>query len=157
LQEENRIISTKLLAAIVGQLISAQGVFGDIVRLHTRYVYQCINERASWKASVYVTKEAESEISFWVENVEKFNQDVHKFSQLTEKVADIKMFCDASDVGFGGYLVSDEHLLIESVMHDSWDAEEASSSSTWRELEAVNRVICHNVDLLKEKNCSSLQ
>ena len=79
---------------------------------------------------------------------------VTKFRHLTDvEVSDIKMYCDASSVGFGGYLVSDaEHLLNDTGMYDSWSEGEMSQSSTWRELEEVHRVFCHNIDKVKGKS-----
>ena len=45
------------------------------------------------------------------------------------------MYSDASNVGYGGYIV--EHVIANG----SWTAEEAKQSSTWRELVAVSRVL----------------
>ncbi|VDI04778.1 Hypothetical predicted protein, partial [Mytilus galloprovincialis] len=52
------------------------------------------------------------------------------------------MFCDASDVGFGGYLTSDLNAkLFCKEMSGNWTLRERNESSTWRELECVNSVI----------------
>ena len=154
LRNVGRGVGVRFLAAIVGQLISAQCVFGSTVRLRTRFTYHCVNEKTSWKAPVYVTHDAENEMKFWLENAIKMNQDGNKFRHLTEvEVADIKMYCDASSVGFGGYLVSGaEQLLGDTGMYDSWSEGEMSQSSTWRELEAVHKVFCHNIDKVKGKS-----
>ena len=53
---------------------------------------------------------------------------------------DFHIFCDASETGFGGHLTTgseDEPLEI----YGTWSIEERRKSSTWRELEAVKRVI----------------
>ena len=47
------------------------------------------------------------------------------------------MYSDASDTGFGGYMV--EHG--PSTAFGQWSPEEAAQSSTWRELTAVYRVL----------------
>jgi hypothetical protein len=54
-----RLVSVNFLASIIGQIISIQSVMGEEVRLRTRYAYECVLERASWKAPVQVSKEAE--------------------------------------------------------------------------------------------------
>ena len=50
----------------------------------------------------------------------------------------IEVFCDASDVGFGGYIntLSDTHFeRIETF--GNWTERKSDESSTWRELECV--------------------
>jgi len=46
-------------------------------------------------------------------------------------------YSDASSSGYGGYLVEHGNL----VANGQWSSEEASQSSTWRELRAVRRVL----------------
>ena len=47
------------------------------------------------------------------------------------------VYSDAGDTGFGGYVA--EHG--QCVVHGQWTCEEASNSSTWRELSAVYSVL----------------
>ena len=58
-----RLVSVKYLASIIGQIISIQAEMGE-VRLRRRYAYECVLERASWKAPVQVSKKAEGEFIF---------------------------------------------------------------------------------------------
>ncbi|VDI83308.1 Hypothetical predicted protein [Mytilus galloprovincialis] len=53
------------------------------------------------------------------------------------------MFCDASDVGFGGYLTSDLNAktFFARKCPVNWTLRERNESSTWRELECVNRFV----------------
>ncbi|CAG2189976.1 unnamed protein product [Mytilus edulis] len=60
-------------------------------------------------------------------------------------VSDFDNFCDASDVGFGGYL-SAQCIVVTCVdnseMSGNWTSDEKLESSTWRELECARRVLC---------------
>ncbi|VDI58959.1 Hypothetical predicted protein [Mytilus galloprovincialis] len=134
---------SRFLASIVGQLISMQIVIGDLVRLNTRCLYDCIMGRASWDGPVKICKKAINEIHFWSISLQKLNDagvDICKIDQLD--IVDIEMFCDASDVGFGGYLTSDLNAkLVCKEMSGNWTLRERNESSTWRELECVNRFV----------------
>ena len=61
--------------------------------------------------------------------------------------------CDASDVGFGGYIEFSPSHDKESFGHvfGSWTLHESQQSSTWRELEAVNRVLKSNISCLQNE------
>ncbi|VDH99940.1 Hypothetical predicted protein [Mytilus galloprovincialis] len=59
------LFSARTLASIIGQLISMQIVLGDIVRRNTRFLYDCVQARASWNAPVRITVEAIDELGFW--------------------------------------------------------------------------------------------
>ncbi|VDI74251.1 Hypothetical predicted protein [Mytilus galloprovincialis] len=145
---DKRVISVKLLASVVGQLISTQGVLGTTVRLRTRYAYDCVQDRTSWEAPVWVTPEAEVELEFWLSNiVVRLNADGALFSQLTNEACDVNMFSDASGEGYGGYIAeAGNSKMVE--MFGAWDAHETNMSSTWRELEAVHRVLKTNLPTL---------
>ena len=64
---------SRFLASIVGQLISMQIVIADLVRLNTRYLYDCIMGRASWDAPVKSCKKAIIERHFWSISLQKLN------------------------------------------------------------------------------------
>ena len=82
-----------------------QSVMGEEVRLRTRYAYECVLERASWKAPVQVSKEAEGEFIFWYQNIKKMNERDSYLCQLTDdEIYDANIFCDASGMGYCGYI-----------------------------------------------------
>lgn len=73
------------------------------------------------------------EIIFWKENIEKMNgRELHIVEQYSSVV-----YTDASGIGYGGYLVK----AIDEEIMGSWNDGEKLKSSTWRELEAVYRVL----------------
>ena len=52
------------------------------------------------------------------------------------------IFCDISDVGFGGFVNSDLDSHLENIeTFGNWTESESLESSTWRLLECVKRVI----------------
>ncbi|VDI05545.1 Hypothetical predicted protein [Mytilus galloprovincialis] len=99
------LLKARILAGIVGQLISMQIVFGDLVRLKTRFLYACVNGRASWEASVKITSEAIDELEFWRVSCRARNSKGVNISTVNfHDNFDVDLFCDASDVGFGGFV-----------------------------------------------------
>lgn len=135
----------KFLAKIVGQIISMKVVFGDIVRMKTRFLYYCISSKASWEAQVKITANALREIEFWRKSVSILNGNGCSIDFVSASdVCSLFLYCDASDVGFGGYFEcindNNENVFMGSVV-GNWTAEEAMQSSTWRESETVNRVM----------------
>ncbi|XP_062603797.1 uncharacterized protein LOC134265592 [Saccostrea cucullata] len=143
----------KFLAKIVGQVISMKVVFGDIVRMKTRYLYYCISSKASWEAQVKISTEALKEIEFWRRNVSTLNENGCSIDLVSASdVCHLYLYCDASDVGFGGYFESlnerDENVFMGSVV-GNWTEEETIQSSTWRELETVKRVMKSKVNIIE--------
>ena len=69
--QTTRVIPVESLASVIGQLISTQAVLGKSVRLRTRYAYDCVLDRLSWDSPIWLTHEAEGELKFWLENIEK--------------------------------------------------------------------------------------
>ena len=146
--QTTRVIPVGLLASVIGQLISTQAVLGKSVRLRTRYAYDCVLDRLSWDSPIWLTHEAEGELRFWLENIEKMNFEGSYFSQLTVEACKANMFSDASGVGYGGYIAKEAEKSMLGEVYGAWDAPEACMSSTWRELEALNRVLKSNAESL---------
>ena len=70
---------------------------------------------------------------FWEQSLAEYNaQPIWHFPSAVRVV-----YSDVSDMGYGGYVVEHGPCLV----HCQWTAEEASQSSTWRELTAVLRVL----------------
>ena len=105
-------VKVKVLASLVGRLISLQYVFGNVVRMKTRDMYNCIITRASWNAPVLVSDAAIHEITFWKENVRKLNVPGRALNR--DETCNVRVYCDASAVGYGGYLeMIDVHTLYQ--------------------------------------------
>ena len=141
------IFPVRKIARLVGQLISMQTAIGSEVRLRTRSLYQSVTSRASWEAPVKVSHEAVAEIEFWRDNVRVFNKAELRSDTLRNDAADAQtvVSCDASGAGFGGYLEGEK----DSQVIGCWSESECELSSTWRELEAVHRVLNSKTESLE--------
>ena len=63
------IVSARSLASIAGQIISMQIGVGSEVRLRTRYMFYCLQTKASWNAPVQLDKRVVDELVFWREKL----------------------------------------------------------------------------------------
>ena len=86
------------------------------------------------------TAEAFTELQFWVEQINSFNGQSIWHSPSAVRV----VYSDASSSGYGGYLV--EHGCHNA--HGQWLPQERIQSSTWRELNAVHKVLASLTDKL---------
>ena len=128
-----RWVPARLLASVVGKIIAMGLAIGPLTRFMTRSLYATIEARCSWCDRLQLSPEAEYELIFWEKRVSDFN--AHPFWRAPSAVRVV--YSDASDTGFGGYMV--EHG--PSTAFGQWSPEEATQSSTWRELTAVYRVL----------------
>lgn len=128
-------VSAKLLAQVTGRIISMSKAIGSAVYLYTRHMYFAIETRQSWDAIIPCSSKVREELQFWDKNVGQLNgkklfDEPHVFDSV--------VYSDASEQGFGGYVVSAKHNL---VCQGQWAANEKGKSSTWRELKAVHNML----------------
>ena len=128
-----RWVPARLLASVVGKIIAMGLAIGPLTRFMNRSLYATIEARCSWCDRLQLSPEAQYELIFWEKRVSDFN--AHPFWRAPSAVRVV--YSDASDIGFGGYMV--EHG--PSTAFGQWSPEEAAQSSTWRELTAVYRVL----------------
>ncbi|XP_053391340.1 uncharacterized protein LOC128554120, partial [Mercenaria mercenaria] len=148
------LIPVRKIACIVGHLLSMQCVFGTVVRLKSRSLYQAVQTRASWNALVRVCSDALGELLFWKENLEKLNicqfeqtQSVINTNVSVDGNDNLNVFVDASGSGFGSFIEGfDDNQVV-----GSWSESEKRLSSTWRELEAVRRSLFSTVPSLENR------
>ena len=122
----------RLLASIVGQIMSMSLALGPIARLRTRALYGAIDSRHSWSDQLKLSDDARDEL-FWQTSIAGLNAHPIWFSPGATRVA----FSDASSTGYGGYVVE----LGSEVAHGQWSELQMVQSSTWRELKAVDLVL----------------
>ena len=126
------VLPARHIARVVGKIISLSIAVGPVSRLMTRSLYAVLNNRDFWSDFLSLTPDALSELSFWQSNLEEYN-----CQPLWREPGAVRVvYSDASDTGFGGYVVEHGHY----VAHGQWDVTEAQQSSTWRELRAVRMV-----------------
>ena len=132
LNGERRIPAWKL-ASIVRQIISMGLVLGGIARLMTRVSYHLLDTRLSWRETLGLTEDACEELRFWYNNLLQFNGRELWYQPSIVRI----VYSDAGDVAYGGYLVD----IGAEIAHGLWTIQESKLSSTWRELEAVKRML----------------
>ena len=113
---------------------------GPVTRSMTRNLYALINMRKSWCHTLTISPEATAELLFWLEQIDNFNGQNIWHSPSAIRV----VYSDASSSGYRGYLV--EHGC--HIAHGQWLPEERIQSSTWRELNAVHKVLDSVTDKL---------
>ena len=127
------LISAKQLASIVGKIISMGLAIGPVSRFMTRSLYAALESRQTWCDLLRLSPEARAELRFWSASLSEYSSQPIWRSPSALRV----VYSDASETGYGGYVV--EHG--PCVSFGQWTAEEASQSSTWRELSAVYQVL----------------
>ena len=106
---------------------------GNVVRLMTRECYYMIENRMFWDQLVNISPGARQELMFWFSNVNKLNGK--QFAPKSSSVGVV--FSDASDSGFGGYLVQCGREKVSG----QWSGDQKKGSSTLREILAVKYVL----------------
>ena len=106
---------------------------GPVSRLMTRSLYALLNSRHYWCEPLTIPHEARQELLFWLDNLNTLNGQGIWHSPSALRV----VYSDASDTGYGGYTVEHGHHMAQGL----WTQDEATRSSTWRELRAVRMVL----------------
>ena len=78
---------------------------GEITRLMARHLYALINSRFSLSSPVKINDEVREELQFWYSHLPILNG----FPIRPESSSVAVVYSDASQTGFGGYLVSCGH------------------------------------------------
>ena len=107
-------------------------------------MFNCINSKASWNTPLLVSNGAKEELRFWRSQIRALNgrplQETFQFAH--------NIYSDASGVGYGGFIEEQEGSQVTG----TWSQVESGKSSTWRELEAVNRTL-HSLKNSLEGHC----
>ena len=96
-------------------------------------LYTVLESRQSWSESLQLSQDAKDELTFWSSQLGMYNTQPIWHPPSAVRV----VYSDASDTGFGGYVV--EHGCC--IAHGQWTSDEALKSSTWCELSAVYLVL----------------
>ena len=124
------VVTPKELARLAGSLSAMHSAIGPLVRLFTRSMYHQISDAASWYQPLQLGPKATDELKFWLNNISHVNGFTFKPRPTTACM----MFTDASNDGYGGFMV---HRLEEQICCGSFTEYEKQLSSTFRELLAV--------------------
>ncbi|XP_044180060.1 uncharacterized protein LOC122961513 [Acropora millepora] len=129
-----RFVNAKDLASVAGQLNSMFLAIGNIVRLMSRAMYAQISAQNSWFSNFHLEDSVVEELYFWQSNLDHLNGRRIWFKSSAVRVA----YSDASDTGYGGYIVE---LGPQVAAQGVWSADLAKESSTMREILAVRNVL----------------
>ena len=128
-------VTARDLSRVTGSIISMSKAIGPSVYLHTRHLYYAIESRQSWESIIFCSSKVIDELKFWSTNVDSLNGK--KLFDQPQSFYSV-VYSDASQQGYGGYVVSDKEKLI---CHGQWSNSEKVMSSTWRELKAVHSML----------------
>ncbi|CAH3141245.1 unnamed protein product, partial [Porites lobata] len=129
-----RFVNAKDLASVAGQLNFMFLAIGNIVRLMSRAMYAQISAQNSWFSNFYLEDSVVDELVFWQSNLDHLNGRRIWFKSSAVRVA----YSDASDTGYGGYIVE---LGPQVAAQGVWSADLGKESSTIREILAVRKVL----------------
>ena len=122
-----------IIIIIIIQIIAMSLAIGSWARLMTRSMFFCISQKRNWSSTVVLNQDAQNELNFWLAKVDQYNGR----PMVPQSSCVGVVYSDASDTGFGGYLVKcGKHEVARS-----WDIHQLSFSSTLKELLAVKYVL----------------
>ena len=130
---KKKVATARQLASVAGKIVSTYIVVGNVVRLMTKHCHMNIMTRLNSDTFFKLDESVLTELNFWLENFDALNSRVLFESKTANRV----VFSDASNTGCGGYVVD----IRGSVCYRKWIGDEASQSSTWRELMGVLTVL----------------
>ena len=107
---------------------------GNIVRFMSRSIYAQISAQSSWFSTFSLEHSVVEELLFWQSNLDHLNGRRIWFKSSAVRVA----YSDASDTGYGGYIVD---LGPQVAAQGVYSADLAKESSTIREIVAVRKVL----------------
>ena len=124
----------RLLASLVGQLISMHVVVGNVVYIMTKSISTQIAQSQHWDNVVQLNINTVDQIEYWYRVI----RDLEPKEILNIPYSHrIDMYSDASSTGYGGFSVQ----VMGQISHGMWSQEKSLKNSTWRELAAVARVL----------------
>ncbi len=103
LGSHNGRVQARMLASLVGTIISMKLAWGPVTQLYTRNLYHIINDAVSLNCWVSISDETLNELLFWKDLPRlRFDSDIWP----TPSGISIKVAMDASDFGWGGHTLN---------------------------------------------------
>ena len=127
------VVSSRELSSFVGKIVSAGVVYGNLSRIMTRYCSISIAAAhgQDWDSKFVLDEYCMRELKLWERNACQLN--IKHISHDPSRKSHFIVCSDTSGVGCGAHL----DLNGEQVCHKQWEECERLSSSTWRELSAI--------------------
>ena len=141
---ESLFPTARMVARLVGTVISVGLGIGPIGRLRTRMLCSDICEASFWDEKIKLSNGAFEELLFWKHCFDQFNgQPIWPVSPDVAVVT----YSDASVTGWGGFSVNVNGTMAKG----NFTAEESEESSAFRELKATLFVLQPYIHLIKGK------
>ena len=141
--ERNCVVSARGLSSLVGKIISAQDIYGNLARIMTRYCTISIAAAQDWDSEFPLDDYCKKELVFWKSYAKQLNSRAINDEQA--KKSNFIVYSDASASGCGAHL----DLNGEQVCHKLWEVSEGEKSSTWRELSAIDYALKSFLPIIK--------
>jgi hypothetical protein len=90
----------------------------------------------SWDSPVPVAAGAQEELSWWIQWLRGWNGN-----SIIPPQTEVDLFSDASNTGYGGYMLQKRLKRRPRVVQGYWTAQEQQQSTNWKELVAAQRVV----------------
>ena len=104
------LVSARKLSSLVGKIISAGTVFGNISRIMIRYCSISVVSSHEWDSRFHLDKYCVRELKFWKKNLTRLN--LKSVVDCPSKTSNYVVYSDASPTGCGAHLdVNGEQLL----------------------------------------------
>ena len=104
------VLPARHIARIIGKIISMSLAVGPVSRLMTRSLYAVINECYTWSGMLSLSPEALCELQFWEANLQEYDSQPLWCQPGAVRI----VYSDASDTGFGGYIVEHGRYVVHS-------------------------------------------
>lgn len=128
------LCSARVLAKVVGNIISMAFSLGNICHIMTRNLHVPIVHRRSWDSVLHLDAVCRSELQFWLNHLNCLPfRSITPLSRLPERI----LFVDASDFAGAGVLLSSSN----QISHVMFQGYECVQSSTFRELRALQHAL----------------
>ena len=142
LVDVSKSVKVRRIAKVAGLLGSFTLAMGSVARFYSRgmlsQVAKLVN-RGGWESSGVLEERVVGELRFWQENIRALNGWTMRVSEdvmyCREKC--VNMFSDASDFQLAGARIEDGNVSWDTRFKVALAEEERSSSSTFRELRAI--------------------
>ena len=108
-------ISARNLASVVGQIISTGPVTGNLSQIMSRHCQMSIAASSEWDIPFTLDGYCQSELRFWLQNIQDVNARKYQESALTSKT----IYSDASSHACGALLADTVMLLIVCLLKQS--------------------------------------
>jgi hypothetical protein len=103
-----------------------------------------IANSVSWDDYIYLTDEVVNELNFWLFNLNDLPSKCFiKDTFVPERI----IYTDASKHAAAGYIVE----IADSIIHKTWNSDEITKSSTWREMKAVEVALSSSSEKISKR------